>query len=245
MKLFWLKISYPLILLLTLPCFSDPADKKLRSRTLDGRIGFFYLYHNSQRGCDILKEIADLEEFDDRYYFFVALLKTYPHQALEWMKKLQINPEQHNSLIYALWASGLKSEAIHKAQKATWPTKDLIELANHPKPVLECSPQQSGYLPCMNCHFFVTGDTRYINKMIDILDLAPKNVPPSFDLETLKKEAKYHLMQLMYHHELVYRLCLKESLSRSGEASRLLNELIEQFNILAKKGSLPEKNGMF
>jgi hypothetical protein len=62
-------------------------------------------------------------------------------------------------------------------------------------------------------------------------------------LKKLKEDAKYDLMLLLFHHERVYQLCLKESRSRSGEAGRLLNELMEQHESLVKKGQLAEHNG--
>lgn len=49
----------------------------------------------------------------------------------------------------------------------------------------------------MSCYFFVTGDTRYNDKIIDVLALTPEKVRPSFNLHELKEDAKYHLMLLV------------------------------------------------
>ena|SRR5271170_6826316 len=92
----WLKILCFYIFLMAAPCFSDSGDKNIRSRALDGKIEFFYLYHSPQTILDIIKETAILEEFDSRYGFFSALFKTYPKQALEWIKDAQIKLEDHS-----------------------------------------------------------------------------------------------------------------------------------------------------
>jgi hypothetical protein len=239
----WQKILFPLVFLLTSPCFSQSDDKNLRSRVLDERIEFFYLHPSPERVMSIAKETAALEEFDNRYYFFSALFKTYGHQAIQWMEDAQVKLESNDQLVFALWASGLQKEALYRAQKAAWPATALMKLAGHLKQPLEFSVEIEGYLQCMTSYFLIAGDTRYISKIIDILGLTPEKVSPSFNLEELKKNAKYLLTRLMFNHELVYQRCLKESQLRSGETGRLLNELMEKHWILVKKGSLPEHNG--
>ncbi len=136
-KAIWLKILCSCIFLMTIPCFSDSESKDLRSRASDGKIEFFYIYHNPETILDIIKETAILQEFDSRYCFFSALFKTYPEQGLQWIKDAQVKLEDHSPLISALWVGGLESEAIYRAQKAGWPAKNLLELANHPKSALD------------------------------------------------------------------------------------------------------------
>jgi hypothetical protein len=127
---------------------------------------------------DIIKETAALEEFATRCYFFTALFQTYPQETLLWIKEAQVRLEDHLPLIISLWASGLQSEAINRAQKAAWPVESVMDLVRRPTPVLEFSVEHGGYLPCMSSYFFVTGDIKYIDKIIDILDLSPEKVSP-------------------------------------------------------------------
>lgn len=239
----WTRFLALLICLITAPCFSDSRERPLQSRAIDGRLEFFYLYHEPEAAIDIIKQTAILGEFDYRFYFYEALFNKYPQEGLNWMKAAQIRIEAHPPLIYALWRAGLQEEALYQAQKAGWPIKKYLGLTNSPKTAFEL-PIDSEYLHCMCDYFFVTGDTIYIQKIIDVLGLIPDKASASLDLKELKEGAKYYLRLLMFHHDLAYQQCLKECQRLSGEARRLLEEAMEKHEDFVKRASFPIHNGM-
>jgi hypothetical protein len=154
------KVVFLLFVSIFIPCFSSTRD--LRSLHLDGQIDFFYFDPRPVKIRHIIRETAALGEFDYRCFFYEALFKRYRQQALVWIKDAQVRLEDHDSLIFALWKSGLKSEAIDRAQKAGWSIKDQTRLLADPKSVLDFPLEKEGYLSCMCCYFFTTGDTTYM-----------------------------------------------------------------------------------
>jgi hypothetical protein len=205
----------------------------------DGRFEFFYLYHSSGRINEILEETAASKNFHSKHPFFMALFAKYQKEALQWFKEAKVIVENHDVLIDAMWAAGMSSDAIHFAQKAGWPSKQIMDLSKNPLPVLRLPIEYNGFLPYMRAYFCVTGETKYISKMIDILDL-----PQAPHLDKIKKEAEEELFALMYFHDRVYELCVEEATSRKGPAKMVLKSILDQLLTSFKTKTLPEWNGM-
>ncbi|NNM44139.1 MAG: hypothetical protein HKM07_07325 [Chlamydiae bacterium] len=220
-------------------------DEDRRSTVIDEDIRYFYLNYNQENIVWMIKEIANLNQISKRCNFFSALFEFFPQESLRWMKEAGIKIEEHDSLICELWRSGKNADAIYYAQKASWPVKDFINFSNPAQPVLNYKVNDIGYFHLMCGHFLVSGDTRYINKIIDLFDANSEGFTNSNEIENSKNDAKAVLRQEIYFHERIYQTCLKEYASRSGVAKDILGDMITTIHAFLNKTALPQKNGIF
>ena len=207
--------------------FAESKEIPILSSIVEKRIEFFYLNSSSKEAVDIIKLIIDLNEVGPRICYVGALLQAYPEQILRWLKESKIKIEENPPLIYALWMAGLTKEAVSAAVKANWSVEVFSEPAGS---ILEVPIENMGikYPSLMTAFFMVTGDTRYISKIINVLDLNFSEVLPFFKLRELKEEAMRCLKELIARDKVVYQFCLSESYSHPGKGRHMLIELVKE-----------------
>lgn len=211
----------------------------IRSRFLDKKCEFFYFSESPETAMEIIKEMAALDEFGPRIVFLIALLEMYPEQLLQGMQEAGIKLESSVPLIHALNISGLKNEAFTAGMKAGL-SSDILMNFMEPNEGWPLESKGNTYVDAMVGGFWATGITDYINNLLDILDLTPEDVSPSFNLEGLKERAKECLLKLVPRHEKAYHYFLKEDLSRSGESKRFVDETNEKYQGFINSRCLPE-----
>ena len=219
--------------------FSLICIASARASGCDSRFEFFYLYHSPEMIKNIIEETSASKNFQSKISFFTAFFATYKKAAFQSFNAAGVSLEHHDELIEALWAAGMSGAAIVYAQKAGWPIKQIMDLSQEAAPILYLPIEYDGFFTYLHDYFSVTGDTKYISKMIDIL-----GSPHTPLLEKIKKDAEKELFSLIVLHDRVYELCLKEARSRKGLAKIALERLLEDFINSFKNHNLPEWNGI-
>jgi hypothetical protein len=234
---------YNYLLFLIVSCVSCFAETNTQSPSFVGEVEFFYFNRSPETAKKIIKKLVELKQVDDCFYFFIALAKEHPKEIVGWLCDSHIKFSQHPRLIHALHLAGLQEKAIELAVKERWSEQKIASLRTKTEPLLHASFNLPGFIPCMCSHFYVSGDVRYIKRMIDILDIAPKQVKNPKELESLQKQAELTLQTLLCQHERVYQFCLKEAKVRKGASQAVLSHLLQELHE-AHYRAFPSRNGM-
>lgn len=214
-----------LFIFMTISGFTEPEKTEGDTVCLANNIEFFYINPDSPTAQQTIREIARLGALDDFFYVFVALAKEYPKEIIGWFSASQVAIEKHPKIIHALHWGGLNGEAIRFAQKANWSLDEIFSLGKNIAPILNLPVDFPGYVSCLCSHFFVTGDIRYIRRVIDVLEVGPSLIKDPPTSNELREEARDTLTRLFLTHEKVYRLCCEEAKTRKGEAATFLSTL--------------------
>lgn len=206
------------------------------------KIEFFYVDPNPTLAEEIIQEITHQDKLREYFFFFAALAKQHPHQIISWLSKANVDIKKNPSILKALQLGGLNGDALQLAQKANLPAKEFMPLANKTFPLLNAHIDIPGYVTCMCTHFSVSGDIRYIKKLIDLFEI---KYPDVNLLTELQEEAKTRLFSLMFRHDKAYRLCLEEMHNKTGNAKAVLINLHEELQRLLAKNPFSESNGLF
>lgn len=227
-----------LFLFFSTACFAEKDDKQL---LLADQIEFFYLEPTPIAAQEIIKAVKNLN-INHYIGVFTALARYYPKEIVNWIKDAGIRFEGNPHLIDALYMGGLQGEAIHLAVKAHLPTQKIMSFGNKIQSFLAIPVNFFGSVQYMCSHFYISGDARYGKRIIDVLELSPKQMENPEELKELKNQAKLVLQELIFKHDRIYCLCLEEAKTRKGFSQTVLSELLEEQH-QAQKKAFSTKNG--
>ncbi|NGX51270.1 MAG: hypothetical protein K1060chlam2_01135 [Chlamydiae bacterium] len=208
------------------------------------KIEFYYVNPSPKAAKQIIKEASDLSCIDYLSGVITALAKKYPKEIVKWITDSGVKFEEHPVLIHSLHLGGVQNDPIQLALRAHWPVKELLSLADKARPFLDIPANFLGAAQYMSNHFFITGDVRYVNKIIDIMEFTPIELRNSEETQLLKEEAKFILRDLVFKHHHIYQLLLAEAKTREGEAQDTLKGIIEELHQLHTH-SLSHEEKMF
>ena len=230
-----------IFLILSTACFSEQEEKNFRYQLLQEKIEFFYLDPTPTTAKEIIQKAKDLNRIDSLLGVVTAFARYYPKEIVTWIKETEINFEQHPHLIDALYMGGLRGEAIQLALKAQLPVQKILSFGGQIQSFLTIPVDFVGSVQYMCCHFYISGDARYGQRIIDVLELTLKQIANLKELEELKNQAKAVLRELIFKHDKIYQLCLQEVKTRKGYSQTVLNQLLNEQHQAQKKES-PSKN---
>lgn len=242
MRLKFFKLIFVFVILST-ACFSEVAKKDSDLQLLVEKVEFFYLDPTPTAAKKIIKGAKDLNCLDSFLGIFTAFARCYPREVVNWSDEVKINFEQHPNLIKALYMGGLEKEAIQLALKSNWPAQKIMPLGNKVQSFLTIPVNFVGSVQYLCSHFYISGDTRYGKRIIDVLELTSEQINNPEELKELKKDAKALLRELIFKHDKIYRLCLEEVAIRKGYSQAVLNQLLDTQHQMQKK-TFPTQNGM-
>lgn len=242
MKINFLKIVVLFVVFSTV-CFAEQASKDFSHQFLMQKVEFFYLNPTPTIAKEIIKESKDLNCLDGFLGIFTAFARYYPQEIVHWLEEAEISFEQQPHLIEALYMGGLQREAIQLALKAHLPVQKVMSFGSKPQSFLTIPIDFLGSVQYMCSHFYIFGDARYGKRIIDVLELTPKQMANLEELKELKNQAKVVLQELIFKHERIYHLCLEEVKARKGSSQVVLNQLLDEQH-QAQKKTFSAQNGM-
>ena len=238
-----MKLLKTLLLISTfLPCFAE-VDFRNHPQFVD-KIEFFYIDPTPETAKQILKEASDLNCLDSIKGVTTALAKEYPSSIVGWMSDNGFTDDCQTSLVNSLYFAGLQEQAIQTALKANWPAQTIASLRIKPEPVLNLSPNFPNIAQFMSDHFCITGDERYVKKIINLLEPTPADFKNPNHFNQSKQETLALLKELAFKHHRIYTLLLKESNKKTGQVKKDLTLLLDELHDLHKK-NLFKGDGMF
>lgn len=224
-------------------CFAEETQKDFRPQFLREKIEFFYLDPNPTAAKEIIQDAKNLRWLEGFPGVFTAFARHYPNEIVNWAQQAEVSFEQHPHLIEALYMGGLQGEAIQLGLKAQLPAQTILSFGSRPRSFLTAPVNFSGSIQYLCCHFFISGDARYGKRIIDVLELTPRQVANPDELKELKNQAKTVLQELIFKHDRIYHLCIEEAKTRTGYSQAVLNQLLDQQH-RAQKEAFSTQNGL-
>jgi hypothetical protein len=175
--------------------------------------------------------------------FFSEIFRAHPNQAVGWIEAGKLDAEQRAPLIKALWLAGLKQDAVKLARLDDWPQRDIEKLGKPPPDRFGFRISDPSHLDMMWADFMATGDTRYVVRIIDVLDYSVAEGDAGLPVMQLRSSARWSLASNSAQHELVYRTVRTEAARRHGLAKEVLEGIVQEVRDHAQ--AFPTRDGAF
>ncbi|HKQ50297.1 MAG TPA: hypothetical protein VJZ71_19645 [Phycisphaerae bacterium] len=218
-------------------------DPPQGSAEFDKFVTYYYLDKDTSSVVNFLKWLQESEMLDDNASaltptaaFLAIVFADNPSEVGRFAKSADFTGRTKEAVQIALWRSGhAKKVAEIFGEMPAFAKKKPVNLKKK-------KMKGPGDLDMMWGAFLASGDVVYVKKVIDVLD---EKHPLSGDAtkdEVTRGAAEWSLKSNMIQHELVYRLIHKESMSRTGDVKKKLQEMV---SYAKPKDALPHKDGPF
>lgn len=210
---------------------------------------YYYLEKDTSQIVESLRDMAQEGALDAGPQeapvasFFSEVFRASPQLAAGWIEAAQLDADDRKPLIKALWLAGLEDEAVKLARLDQWPKADLEKLRKPPPDRYAFRISDPSHLDMMWAAFMASGDTRYVIRVIDVLDYPVAPGEAGTPALLLRGSARWSLASNALQHEMVLRACRDEAARRSGPAREILLGVLEE--VPHKVQSFPGRDGEF
>jgi len=231
--------------LATLALAAAPA----RAHPIQDWVTYYYLDKDASQVVESLRDMAQDGALGagpqeaPLASFFSEVFRASPQQAVGWIEAAQLDAESRKPLIKALWLAGLEDEAAKLARLDGWPKADLEKLRKPPPDRYSFRISDPSHLDMMWAAFMATGDSRYVLRVIDVLEYPVAPGEAGMPALLLRSSARWSLASNAFQHELVLRACRDEAARRSGSTREILLGVLEE--VPQKAQSFPARDGEF
>lgn len=163
--------------------------------------------------------------------FFATIFQQHSDKAYGWINATRLNESEKRPLIMALWYAGLGQQARRLAKRGDWNEAALAKLAKSP-PSLENLPiKEPTDLAMMWGAFKASGDTRYVMRVIDVLDRPETDNIDDLATPMIKGMAERTLKTHSRRYQSVRQICEAEMARRRGVTKTLLEDILSDDTI--------------
>ncbi len=205
---------------------------------------YYYIHNDYSRIPEYLTWHQTSKILDDKKHalqpmsaLLAVIFSDHPELVENWLKGVEASGNLKEAIKIALQMSGQKTliNEIYGETQSNQLFKDTSLLT---MPVL-----RGGDLDMMWGAFMASGDTKYVSRIIDILDYSVALTGDQTLDAATRQSAIWSLASNMRQHELVHRCIMSEIANRKGELQKLLitieNEKMKYAN------AFPSKDGEF
>lgn len=227
------------------------AENNVKTASHDAQewMAKYYLHPEPQKTTWAIKRLHDGGTFKmptaqkPTGFFFGMVFRDNPAITTNILKECQfLSDDECLVFAYAFWIANTK-EAVEQIKNLSAKNKELLKyLESDPPNILTAEFTNPTSLDCCWAGFMATGDTSYIDKVIDCL--VYKNSKPEEGKTLLYGAARWSIVSNCMQDDKVLQHCKAVVEKRGRIVSEELKDILSQVADQAKKASLRDKSSI-
>ncbi len=241
-----LAVFFLLLMVSIRPAFAAEPAPAAEASGFSEWMSYYYMHKDASKTGQFIQWLQSAQILENKSTavpsiaaFLSFIFRDNSTQISEWVKSANPTGNTKKAVELGLWLSG-RGDAIPELFNET-PKFSKASARS----LADISPQKPEHLDMMWSAFFATGEEKYVQKIINVLD-EHINLSGEKTIDMLTRgAAQWSLSSNMLQHELVNRLVHKEILARSGEVKEKLQAISMSVEKRIEKNSFPNKDGEF